>query len=83
MATLIRMPDMGVVGGRVTVVSWLKKPGDPVVHGEPLLEVETDKGVTAVEATLAGVLVEILVPAGGTAVPDEPIALIRRWDEKA
>ncbi len=81
MATALRMPDMGVVGGRVTIVSWLKGPGDSVTPGEPLFEVETDKGVTGVDAALGGIIERILVPAGGSAVPDEPIAMIRRWDE--
>jgi pyruvate/2-oxoglutarate dehydrogenase complex dihydrolipoamide acyltransferase (E2) component len=81
MATEIRMPDMGAKS--VTILAWLKSPGDPVGVGEPLFEVETDKGVTAVEAALGGILERILVLAGGKAGPGETVALIRRWGEEA
>jgi 2-oxoglutarate dehydrogenase E2 component (dihydrolipoamide succinyltransferase) len=81
MATELRMPDMGAAGGAVTIAGWLKKPGDAVAVGEPLFEVETDKGVTAIDAALGGVLVSILVPSGGRAGPGEPVALIRRWGD--
>lgn len=78
MATPLRMPDMG---GAVRIVAWLKGPGDTVTLGEPLLEVETDKGVTAVESPLPGVIESILLPTGSMAGPDEPIARIKRWGE--
>ncbi len=51
------MPDMGTVQGDVLLVKWLKREGDTVALGEPLFEAETDKGISEVEAALAGVLV--------------------------
>jgi pyruvate dehydrogenase E2 component (dihydrolipoamide acetyltransferase) len=83
MATELRMPDMGTVEGVVTLVRWLKAEGDTVSLGEPLFEVETDKGVSEVEAALAGVLVTILVAEGGKAGAGEPIALIQRPGDEA
>ena len=44
MATPLRMPDLGTVEGDVVLVRWLKAEGDAVALGEPLFEVETDKG---------------------------------------
>jgi pyruvate dehydrogenase E2 component (dihydrolipoamide acetyltransferase) len=81
MATPLRMPDLGTVEGEVTLVRWLKAEGDTVTLGEPLFEVETDKGVSEVEAAMAGVLVKRLVAAGARAGSGEPIALIRRPGE--
>jgi pyruvate dehydrogenase E2 component (dihydrolipoamide acetyltransferase) len=81
MATPLRMPDLGTVEGVVTLVRWLKAEGDTVTLGEPLFEVETDKGVSEVEAALAGVLVRKIVPDGGRAGPGEEIAMIRRPGE--
>ena len=81
MATPLRMPDLGTVEGDVTLVRWLKKEGDTIVLGEPLFEVETDKGVSEIEAAMAGVLVKRLVPDGAKAGSGEPIALIRRPGE--
>ena len=46
--------EMGQETGKL--VSWLKKEGESVTKGEPLLEVETDKAVLDVEATADGVL---------------------------
>ncbi|HUJ73447.1 MAG TPA: dihydrolipoamide acetyltransferase family protein [bacterium] len=83
MATPLRMPDLGTVEGTVTLVRWLKAEGDTVTLGEPLFEVETDKGVSEVEAALAGVLVKKLVADGGRAGPGETIAMIRRPGEPA
>lgn len=62
------MPNMDLIITEATVVSWLKRVGDPVRLGEPLLEIETDKAVTNVESPASGVLVEILADAG-TVVP--------------
>jgi pyruvate dehydrogenase E2 component (dihydrolipoamide acetyltransferase) len=78
MATILRMPDLGTVEGQVTLVRWLKAEGDTVAVGEPLFEVETDKGVSEVEAAIGGVLVRRVLAEGGRAGPGETIALIRR-----
>jgi pyruvate/2-oxoglutarate dehydrogenase complex dihydrolipoamide acyltransferase (E2) component len=81
MATKLRMPDMGTVEGQVTLVRWLKAEGDTVAVGEPLFEVETDKGVSEVESALAGVLVRLVLAEGAKAGPGETIAYIRRPGE--
>jgi len=65
----------------VTLVRWLKAEGDTVALGEPLFEVETDKGVSEVEAAMAGIL-ERRVAAEGTRVASgETIAYVRRYGE--
>lgn len=62
--------EMGQETGKL--VAWLKKDGERVTKGEPLLEVETDKAVLEVEATADGVLagitakVEDVIPVGQT-----------------
>lgn len=49
-----------------TVVTWHKKVGDAVKLDEVLVEVETDKVVLEVPASVAGVLAEIAQPEGST-----------------
>ena len=61
---LPRLADTLVEG---TVARWLKRPGDKVSKGEPLVEVETDKVNSELEAPIDGVLSEIVVPEGETA----------------
>lgn len=50
------------------IVQWLKKHGEAVTQGEPLLEIETDKSVVEIEAPASGVL-SIVVPASDDDVP--------------
>ena len=67
MATDIYLPQLGLTMTEGTVVRWLKATGDAVKRGEPLVEIETDKVTTEIEAPADGVLGPILVPAGQVA----------------
>ncbi len=49
-----------------TVVQWLVQEGEHVDAGDPLLELETDKAVFAVEAPADGIVSEELVLPGDT-----------------
>jgi len=71
--TLPRLADSQVDGA---VSRWLKRPGDTVAAGEPLVEIETDKVNAEVESPCEGVLTEILVGEGVTVPVGEVIARI-------
>ncbi len=58
------------------MLQWKKKVGDAVAIDEILIEIETDKVVLEVPAPSAGVLVELLVPDGGTVTAEQLIARI-------
>jgi 2-oxoglutarate dehydrogenase E2 component (dihydrolipoamide succinyltransferase) len=60
------MPQLGESIVEATVASWRVKPGDRVDRGQILAEVETDKATIEIPAPAAGVIAEILVPAGRT-----------------
>jgi pyruvate dehydrogenase E2 component (dihydrolipoamide acetyltransferase) len=64
MAIEIRLPQLAesMTSGRVS--AWLKREGDLVEAGEPIVEVETDKSSVEVAAPASGRLSRILVPAG-------------------
>jgi pyruvate dehydrogenase E2 component (dihydrolipoamide acetyltransferase) len=72
MATSVVMPALEMAQETGKIVSWLKKEGEAISKGEPLLEVETDKAVVEVEATADGVLAGVksqegdVVPVGVT-----------------
>ncbi len=53
---------------------WLKRPGDTVAVGEPLLEIETDKVTMEVEAEASGTLLAALHPEGATVPVTETVA---------
>ena len=46
------------------LLQWFKQPGDRVVAGEPLMEIETDKVTVQIEATADGVLADVRFAAG-------------------
>jgi pyruvate dehydrogenase E2 component (dihydrolipoamide acetyltransferase) len=64
MATSIVMPALEMAQETGKVVSWIKKEGDTIRKGEPLLEVETDKAVVEIEASADGILRGIKAQAG-------------------
>ena len=55
---------MGMNEGQV--VKWLKAVGDPVLKGDPLVEIESTKVSAEVEATADGTLGRIIVEEGKT-----------------
>jgi len=56
MATNIVVPELGESVVEARVARWLKKPGDSVVAGDALVELETEKIDLEVSADRAGVL---------------------------
>ncbi|HSB74299.1 MAG TPA: dihydrolipoamide acetyltransferase family protein [Terriglobales bacterium] len=66
------MPALEMAQETGKLISWLKKEGENVAKGEPLLEVETDKAVMEVEAPGDGILAGIkaqegdVIPVGRT-----------------
>ncbi|MGZ5080702.1 MAG: dihydrolipoamide acetyltransferase family protein [Usitatibacter sp.] len=66
------MPALEMAQETGKIVSWLKKEGDAIRKGEPLLEIETDKAVVEIEANADGVLAGVksregdVVPVGVT-----------------
>jgi pyruvate dehydrogenase E2 component (dihydrolipoamide acetyltransferase) len=76
MATAVIMPKAGMAMEQGTITRWLKKVGDPVKKGEPLLEIETDKVSMEVEAEVAGVLLAVLAEAGAVVPVIQTIAWI-------
>jgi pyruvate dehydrogenase E2 component (dihydrolipoamide acetyltransferase) len=73
------IPKVGLVMEEVKVTRWLKNVGDPVVAGEPLLEVETEKSVVEIEAAATGRLAQILVEVDSQAAVGDQVA----WIESA
>jgi pyruvate dehydrogenase E2 component (dihydrolipoamide acetyltransferase) len=59
-----------------TIVKWLKKEGDTIQEGEPLVEVETAKLETEMESVASGVVTRILVPEGATVPIRTVLAII-------
>jgi pyruvate dehydrogenase E2 component (dihydrolipoamide acetyltransferase) len=66
MAFEFKLPDLGEGIHEGEIVDVVVKPGDTVAEGDPLMEVETDKAVTAIPSPFTGVVTEVRVAAGDT-----------------
>jgi pyruvate dehydrogenase E2 component (dihydrolipoamide acetyltransferase) len=74
--TEVRMPNLGYDMEAGKVVAWLKKVGDTVARGEPIVEIETDKTTIQVEALASGTLVEIVAEEGSEVPVGEVVAYL-------
>ncbi|OUD14273.1 2-oxoglutarate dehydrogenase complex dihydrolipoyllysine-residue succinyltransferase [Thioflexithrix psekupsensis] len=67
----VKVPVLAESVAEAVVLEWYKKPGDAVAEGEKLVDIETDKVVLEVVAGQAGVLTEIVKPAGEIVASEE------------
>ena len=73
---VITMPRLSDTMEEGTVATWNKKVGDEVSEGDILAEIETDKATMEFESFYTGVLLEIGVKEGETALVDSVLAII-------
>jgi pyruvate dehydrogenase E2 component (dihydrolipoamide acetyltransferase) len=64
LAVEVVMPALGMGQRTCRLLRWLKREGEVVAHGEPLMEVEAEKAVVEVEAPGSGVLSGLRVREG-------------------
>ena len=76
MAAQVVVPQLGESVVEARVARWLKKEGDAVAVGDPLVELETEKIDLEVNADQAGVLAKIVRQEGEDVKVGEPLALI-------
>jgi pyruvate dehydrogenase E2 component (dihydrolipoamide acetyltransferase) len=81
MAISVVMPALEMAQETGKLISWLKKEGEAVAKGEPLLEIETDKAVMEIESPGDGVLAGVKVQAGTEVPVGRTIAWIVRPGE--
>ena len=60
----IVVPPLSQTLDTLVIVEWLKQVGDPVVKGEALLTVETDKATLEVESPASGILSSVSAGSG-------------------
>jgi len=76
MALSVVMPALEMAQETGKLLAWLKKEGDAIRKGEPLLEIETDKAVFELEAPGDGVLAGVISNAGDVVPVGRTIAWI-------
>lgn len=76
------MPKLGMAMEEGTIVTWLKREGDQVEAGDPLLVIETEKVNMEVEAAASGILLRITRAEGQTVPVTETIGWIGQAGEE-
>lgn len=76
MVTKVVITKMSMVMEEATIVEWLKKEGDTVEKGEPIVEILTEKETVELEAPASGVMLKILAEEAMELPVDTVIALI-------
>ena len=66
MAFEFKLPDLGEGIHEGEIVEVFIAVGDQIAEGDPLLEVETDKAVTAIPSPYTGTITEVRIAAGDT-----------------
>ncbi len=72
----ILMPEAGNSMEEGTILAWKVKPGDRVVAGQMLCEIETDKATMEYESPAAGRIARIVVGDGESIAVKQPIAYL-------
>ena len=70
------MPALEMAQETGKLIAWLKKEGQPVSKGEPLLEIETDKAIMEIESPGDGILRGIKAQEGAEIPVGQTIAWI-------
>lgn len=78
MTTLTVPKTGGIPTTKARVVKWLKREGETVKVGEPVVELETDKVSYELESTAEGVLLQILAPESAEVPVGDPLCQIGR-----
>jgi pyruvate/2-oxoglutarate dehydrogenase complex dihydrolipoamide acyltransferase (E2) component len=75
--TTVVVPKSGGVTSTKAIVSrWLKKEGDKIKLGDPLVELETEKISYELESPYAGVLLKILAQETAEVPVGDPLCQI-------
>ncbi len=75
------MPKMDMDQEFVTITSWLKNEGDRIEKGESVIEIETDKIASEIEAPESGILAKILYHENEEAPVTKVVAYILKEGE--
>lgn len=76
MPTNVSVPPLGEGLNEVTIDEWLKRPGDQVTKGEPLVEISTSKATMCLYVPVDGYLAAVVAEIGETVEVGALVAVI-------
>lgn len=80
--TEVKLPRIDESINESMVIFWHKQEGDQVSKGDVLVEVQTEKAVTEIEAEQDGILKEILIKRGEVASVGDVLCLLGKEGEE-
>lgn len=83
MAIVVRMPSVMAGATEASLQTWLVAPGDELVVGQPVAEIETEKAVVEYGAEDAGTVAALLVDPGEAIAVGSPILVLAEPGESA
>jgi pyruvate dehydrogenase E2 component (dihydrolipoamide acetyltransferase) len=83
LTTVIVPKSGGVTSTKAIVVRWLKREGDSVQLGDPLVELETEKISYELESPAAGILLKVLAREADEVPVGEPLCHIGDQNDSA
>ena len=72
----VNLPSLSPTMEEGKIVKWIKKENDPILSGEVLFEVETDKATMEYESPEDGYVAKIISKEGETADVNQLVAII-------
>ena len=72
----VNLPSLSPTMEEGKIVKWIKKEKDPILSGEVLFEVETDKATMEYESPEDGYIAKIISKEGETANVNQLVAII-------
>jgi pyruvate dehydrogenase E2 component (dihydrolipoamide acetyltransferase) len=76
MATVVRMPRVLAGATEAAIARWLVGPGDAVLPGTPVAEIETEKALVEYEAEDAGTIGRLLLAEGEAGQVGDPMLVL-------
>ncbi|HEX3959612.1 MAG TPA: dihydrolipoamide acetyltransferase family protein [Trebonia sp.] len=76
MATVVVMPSVLAGAAEAAISKWLVAPGDVVVPGTPVAEIETEKALVEYQAEAAGIVGRLVLAEGETGEIGDPILVL-------
>ena len=82
--TILRVPKSGGMNTtKVSVVRWLKREGETVRRGQPLVELETEKVTYELDSPIDGVVLKIVAPENAEVPVGEPLCHISGQEDNS
>jgi pyruvate/2-oxoglutarate dehydrogenase complex dihydrolipoamide acyltransferase (E2) component len=82
LTTVIVPKSGGVTSTKAVVVRWLKREGDRVKAGDPLVELETEKVSYELESPFSGILTKLLAREAAEVPVGDPLCEIAESSAK-